>query len=55
MNNLKNIIAMLELVDQDHKDKNVQIAKGKYKRPKSIRGIYKVQKRHLKHRKNGAG
>ena len=55
MNNLKNIIAMLELVGENSKDENIAIAKGKYKRPKSIRGIYKVQKRHLKHRKNGAG
>lgn len=53
MNSLKNIIAMLELVSQDHKDENVQIAKGKYKRPKSVREIYKVQKRHLKYRDNG--
>mgnify|MGYP003652500425 CR=1 FL=1 len=44
---------MLELVGQEPTDENIAIAKGKYKIPRSIRGIYKVEKRHLKHRNNG--
>lgn len=53
MRNLQKIIALLQLPIQDKELENMQIAKGKYKYPKSIRGMYKVQKRHLKFRNNG--
>ncbi len=52
MSNLRNIIDMLGLMENPTNE-NVLIAKGKYKMPRSIRGMYKVQKRHLKYRKNG--
>lgn len=52
---LKNIIAMLEMADENTKNEFIAIAKGKYKTPRSIRGIYKVQKRNLKYRNNGGG
>ena len=52
---LKNIIDMLEF-SQDPKDENIQIAKGKYKYPYSIREIFRMKKRHLKYREeNGKG
>lgn len=53
MKNIKNILGMLELMDKNTNDENVAIAKGKYKMPRSIRGIYKVEKRNLKYRNNG--
>ena len=52
MSNLKNIIDMLGFIENSNNE-NVLIAKGKYKVPRSVRGIYKVQKRHLKYRNNG--
>jgi len=52
MSNIKNIISMLELVNNTENE-NIAIAKGKYKLPRSIRGIYKVEKRRLKYRNNG--
>lgn len=53
MSNLRNILAMLEIPTEDPGSENILIAKGKYKIPRSIRGIYKVQKRQLKFRNNG--
>tara|TARA_R110002153_G_scaffold118532_5_gene263301 strand:+ start:2041 stop:2217 length:177 start_codon:yes stop_codon:yes gene_type:complete len=53
MRNFKRILALLEVPTQNTDEKNIQIAKGKYKMPRSIRGIYRVQKRTLKHRSNG--
>jgi hypothetical protein len=53
MKNFKRLLALLEVPTQNEKSENISIAKGKYKTPRSIRGIYKVQKRHLKYRNNG--
>ncbi len=53
MKKLKRLLALLEVPTQNPENENTQIAKGKYKIPRSIRGIYKVQKRHLKYRNNG--
>jgi hypothetical protein len=53
MSNIKNLIDMLGFIDENQTNENVLIAKGKYKMPRSIRGMYKVQKRHLKYRNNG--
>jgi len=51
MKRLERILALLKETGEDAISQEIKIAKGEYKYPYSIKGIYSVEKRHLKYRK----
>lgn len=53
MKRLERIITLLKEVKEDSPSHEINVAKGKYKYPHTLKEIYRMEKRHLKYRNSG--